>query len=229
MFKKLFTAGVLLAAGIVSSSSWAGGISLAGTRLIYPAGQKQSSITVKNTSADTRYMVQSWLEDASGKKTSDFIVTPPLYVSNPSSENSLRLMYVGPELPKDKESLFYLTTRSVPAIDKSKLEGKNLLMFSAATRIKVFVRPEGLSPDASEAPAKLSFSRSGTQVTAKNPTPYYITMIQIKSGSDSLRDAVMVPPFGEATFTTPSAKGTSLTYRSVNDYGGISDEYSWKM
>lgn len=229
MLKKCLTTGLLLAATFTSASSVAGGVVLSNTRVIYPAGQKQSSITVRNTSKDTRFMVQSWIEDAAGKKTSDFIATPPLYVSNPLSENSLRLMYAGPDLPKDKETIYYLTTRSVPAIDKDKMQNKNLLMFAAATRIKIFVRPAGLTPRPEDAPSKLTFSRSGKHVTVKNPTPYYVTITHIKSGNRDINGAVMVPPKGEADFVIPYEANTHLKYKSINDYGGMSNEFTWQM
>lgn len=199
-----------------------GGIVLGGTRVIYPAGQKEASISVRNTSETSRFMVQSWAEDRHGKKTSDFIVTPPLYVSNPGSENTLRLTYAGPALPSDRETLYFLTAKAIPAIDKTEIAGKNVLMLSAATRIKLFVRPAGLMLSPSDAPSRLTFSRSGSQVSVKNPTPYFLTLTQIKAGSRELKEAVMVPPFGSESFTLPSA-GT-LSFRTINDFGGFSDE-----
>lgn len=201
-----------------------GGIVLGGTRVIYPAGQKESSITVRNTSNSSRYMVQSWVEEQSGKKTTDFIVTPPLYVSNPGSENTLRLMYVGEGGPSDHESLYYLVSKAIPAIDKNKTAGKNILMLSAATRIKLIVRPAGLKPSPSEAPSQLAFSRSGNTVTVKNPTPYYITLTRIKINGVDLKKAVMVPPSGDSSLVLPSAQGGKLSFLTINDFGGFSDE-----
>ncbi|HDX4250728.1 TPA: fimbria/pilus periplasmic chaperone, partial [Klebsiella oxytoca] len=63
--------------------AFAGGITLDGTRIVYPAGQKQVAVSVRNTSPKSSFMVQSWTEQSDGRKTADFIVTPPLYVSGP--------------------------------------------------------------------------------------------------------------------------------------------------
>ncbi|HCO1253920.1 TPA: fimbria/pilus periplasmic chaperone, partial [Escherichia coli] len=150
VYKKLVVAGLLFASLAPVASFADGGIVLGGTRVIYPVGQKESSISVRNTSDSSRFMVQSWAEDSRGEKTTDFIVTPPLYVSNPGSENTLRLMYAGGALPSDRETLYYLTAKAIPAIDKNKNAGKNVLMLSAATRIKLLVRPAGLKPSPSE-------------------------------------------------------------------------------
>lgn len=224
-FYKVLACTGLVVASLLAVPSYAdGGIVLGGTRVIYPAGQKESSITVRNTSDSSRFMVQSWAENQDGEKTSDFIVTPPLYVSNPGSENTLRLMYAGGALPSDRETLYYLTAKAIPAIDKNKTAEKNVLMLSAATRIKLIVRPTGLNPSPSEAQSQLVFSRSGNTVTIKNPTPYYITLTRIKVAGLDLKKSVMVPPVGTGTFMLPSAQGGKLSFRTINDFGGFSDE-----
>lgn len=217
---------IVLLAGITlhpDMSQAAGGIVLSNTRIIYPAGQKQASITVRNISKDSRYLVQSWAEDELGNKTAAFIVTPPLYVSNPGTENTLRMMYTGSLPAAHHETLYYLTAKAIPAVDKSKTEGRNVLMLAAATRIKLIVRPQGLRPTPEKAPEMLSVSRSGRQVTLKNPTPYYLTLVQMKTGNQSL-NSVMVPPLGEHRLTLPAGHADSLHFRVMNDYGGMTDE-----
>ncbi|WP_279574324.1 hypothetical protein [Citrobacter meridianamericanus] len=42
-------------------------------------------------------------------------------------------------------------------------------MLSAATRIKLYVRPAGLKPSPKEAVSKLTFSRNGRQITITYP------------------------------------------------------------
>lgn len=105
-FTKKWVVSVLLA-GLFPAMAYAGGgIVLGGTCIIYPACQKEASISVRNTSDTSRFLVQSRAEDRNGKKAADFIITPSLYVSNPGSENTLRLMNAGPALPSDRETLF---------------------------------------------------------------------------------------------------------------------------
>lgn len=227
--RKALPAAALLVAGLFPFVAQAGGVVLGKTRIVYPAGQKQVSLSVKNTADASRYMVQSWVGDADNDKNADFVVTPPLYVSNPQDENALRLMYVGPTPPPDREKLYFLTVKAIPAIDKDSLAGKNVLMFAAATRIKLFLRPDGLSPQPEEAPSRLTFSRAGQQVTVKNPTPYYITLAQIKVAGQELSQGVMVPPAGESTFSLPSARAGRLSFRTFNDYGGLTPEISREL
>lgn len=98
----------------------AGGIVLGGTRLIYPMDAKQATLSVRNSSQETSYLVQSWTENAQGNKSTDFIITPPLYVSNPGDQNMLRVIFGGPSLPQDRETLYYFNAKAIPSVDKSK-------------------------------------------------------------------------------------------------------------
>lgn len=224
LLKKPLTSVLLLATCLVSLSTFAdGGIVLGGTRLVYPAGQKQSNLSVRNTSQQSGFLLQSWVENASGKKSNDFVVTPPLFVSNAGDENVLRLMYTGPTLPTDRETLYYFNAKAVPSIDKTKTEGSNVLILATVTRIKLFVRPAGLSGNADQAPSMLTFERSGDQVKIMNPTPYYITLVKMTNGNKKIAD-VMVPPFGRETVTLPKGSTQTLAYSTVNDYGAISPQ-----
>lgn len=73
----------------------AGGIALGATRVIYPSAAKQTSLAISNSDTQERYLVNSWIENSAGQKEKTFIVTPPLFVSEPKSENTLRIIYAG--------------------------------------------------------------------------------------------------------------------------------------
>lgn len=225
--KKNLTLSILLFSAVIPSLSFANGIVLGGTRIIYPLKQKQVSVSVRNTSEVDRFMVQSWIDDANEKKTSDFIMTPPLFVSNPKDENSLRVMYAGPSLPTDRETLYYLTAKSIPAVDKEKMKGQNVLLLATATRIKLFVRPDGLQPEVSKAPSLITFSRRGSEISISNPTPYFITMVHIKAGEKDIDKNLMVAPKASASFPSPST--SELSFRVINDYGGMSEVIKAKI
>lgn len=197
----------------------AGGITLSSTRIIYPQDVKQTSITVRNTDDKSSFLVQSWVENKDGSKSHDFIVTPPLYASEAGNENILRLMFVGGKLPNDRESIYYFNTKAIPSIDKMQLENKNALMLAAVTRIKLFVRPSGLTLSKDDAPAKLRFLRNGDQLKIKNPTPYYITITNLKIDNKSMK-GVMVEPKSEISLIIPHGI-RNISYSTINDYGAI--------
>lgn len=224
--QKYFTGIFLLPlCSLFSVSVIAGGISLSGTRLIIPADSHQATMSVRNTSDKSSFLVQSWVENAQGQKTSDFIVTPPLYVSGPENENTLRLMYTGAVLPVDHETLYYLNVKSIPSMDRKKLDKQNVLLVAAVTRIKLFVRPRGLKPSVEQAPSELSFHRAGKKIRIDNPTPYYITLVLMKAGERKLDD-IMVPPRGSVSEGLPEGSGSLVSFRAMNDYGSASSVVS---
>lgn len=61
-------AGVLLLATYGVSRHAEAGVALGATRVIYPAGQKQVQLAVTNSDNKSAYLIQSWVENADGKK-----------------------------------------------------------------------------------------------------------------------------------------------------------------
>lgn len=224
--KKMMLSLTMIISGMHVMPAFAeGGISIQGTRIIYPINAKQESLSVRNSSPEDAFLVQSWVESADGQKSHDFVVTPPLYLSGPKNENTLRLMRVAGQLPKDRESLYYFVSKAIPSIDDEGGSSKNVLRIAASTRIKLFVRPAGLTPAAKDAPSYLSFQRVGGEVKIINPTPYYITLTDIKVGGRSLKD-IMVAPKASAQERLPASGSSELTFHTLNDYGAITTKQS---
>jgi len=216
--RRILSGALLFSFFIFPLNSLAGGIALGATRVIYPADAKQASLAITNSDKSTRFLIQSWVDDANNKKSPDFIVTPPLFVSKPKSENTLRIMYVGSPLPTDRETVFWLNSKSIPAVERNTLEGKNVLQIAILSRIKLFVRPEKLSVPSSDAPSLLKFARQGHEVKITNPSPYYVTLVNIHVGTHKLSN-MMIAPKSDSTLALPDSISTAMTYQTINDYG----------
>lgn len=200
-----------------------GGIAIQGTRIVYPLNAHQVAVTVENSSTQDLYLLQSWVSDASGHKSHDFAVTPPLFVSHPGDENNLRLMLNATTLPKDRESLYYFIEKAIPSVNKNKIKGESVLLMATANRIKLFVRPAGLKPEVSEAPKALRFHRSGNNLEITNPTPYYITLTDVRVNGKALHDD-MIAPQGKLMQPMPSGGGNSVSFHTINDFGAVTKE-----
>ncbi|OON40531.1 fimbrial chaperone protein FimC [Izhakiella australiensis] len=198
-----------------------GGIALGSTRVVYPADSKQVSLSVNNSSRQERYLINSWVSDQHDKKSKDFIVTPPLFVSEPSQENTLRIMYIGKPLPADKETLFYLNVKAIPSVDKKSVENKNVLQLAVLSSIKLFVRPAGLPVSPEDAPAMLRFSRRANSLTVHNASPYFVTLVNLKFAGQPL-SALMVAPGANGRVSLPKGKSGKVTFQTINDYGALS-------
>lgn len=223
----LVTIGTVASAPAVAES--AGGVSLSATRVIFNCSKgSEGNITVSNSSNSMNFLVQSWASDENGQKSKNFVVTPPLFMMKPSSENKLRILYVGPPLPQDKESLFWLTNKSIPSIDKSKYAGKNVLQLAISARIKGFCRPDGLTPSPPEAAKQLTFQWTGKDLKIANPSPYYISLVNLEVGGNKL-PAVMVPPKSSEMVSGSKGKSDNINYQVMTDYGSVSEVMHGKM
>lgn len=220
---------LLLGVAAVTTAQ-AGGISLGSTRIIYPQGTRQIEVPVRNTSDKSTFLVQSWVENAEGNKVNDFFVTPPIYLSAPKNEHKLRLMYTGGQLPADRESLYFFNGKAIPSVDKKSAEGKNILVVAATTRIKLFYRPEGLSPAYDKAVESLRFKRAGSAVKMINPTPYYISFNELKVAGKKIDKPVMLPPKSETVENLNSpVSGGKVTVTVINDFGAISSPLTFNI
>ncbi len=218
----LFKSGVAAALCLLInlSAQAAGGIGLGATRVIYPADAKQTSLSITNSDTKERYLVNSWVENNRGEKDKSFIVTPPLFVSESKSENTLRIIYAGQPLPADRESLFWMNVKAIPSVDKNTVESNNVLQLAILSRIKLFVRPKNLQMQPEEAVKQLRFSRSGGYISLHNPSPYYISTVNLKVGNEKLPNT-MVAPKSVAKVTVPANLSGRISYQTVNDYGAV--------
>lgn len=195
----------------------AGGIALGATRVIYPQGDKQTSLPIINSDKEGVFLIQSWVSDEKGNKSGDFVITPPLFVIQPRKESVLRIMYVGAGLPTDRESVFYLNSKAIPSVDKNQLTGSNLQIATQSV-IKLFIRPKKLSVLSADAPKMLRCQRNGRTVTISNASPYYVTLVQLHVGSHRLPNT-MVSPMGRETLSVPGNASGAITFQTINDYG----------
>ncbi|CAI8979975.1 fimbria/pilus periplasmic chaperone [Pseudomonas chlororaphis] len=208
----------LLLTSYLPEAAQAGGISLGATRAVYLSDKQQISLSVSNSDEQSPNLIQSWVSDKDNKKSSAFIVTPPLFVINPKRENTLRIIHTGAALPQNQETLFWINVKAIPAIDPTQTQNK--LQLAVVTRIKLFYRPSNLKTKPEDALALLRFQRQGAQIYIDNPSPYYLTLINFKLGDHALPN-IMVAPHNRTSLPSPDKKSDHVAFQSINDYGAI--------
>lgn len=214
----------------VSCFSAQASIVLGGTRIIYSANKSEVQIALKNKDPHTRYLVQSWISYPDDVKA-PFVVTPPVYKLQENRQTLLHIIYTGDKnaLPNDRVSLFVANVKSVSAISPE-LKDKNTLQFAMKTRLKLFWRPAQLKEaDALQAWENITFRRQGSQLIAKNPTPFYVSFGELAVGGKAIpvvetkttpgAISMMVAPFSEQTFTVPKGANGPVTWTAISDYG----------
>ncbi|EML0566228.1 hypothetical protein SR70_06570 [Klebsiella aerogenes] len=195
-----------------------------GTRLIFENGKNERALHVNNPGKSPE-LVQSWIEDESGKeKNSSFIITPPLFRLNPGLSNVLRVTKIIDNLPNDKESLFWINIKSIPQAQKD--NDKNQLQIAIKTRIKLIYRPQSVTGAPTDIADKLIWRCHGSIFNVFNPTPFYINFYEIKNDGVELKDVTYVSPYKSLNIiSSRECKKTTITWKVLNDFGGVGPEY----
>jgi len=212
-------AGLLLISAVAQA-----GVIVGGTRVIYDATKKESSIEVSNPDKES-YLIQSWVEPENQQGTKPpFIITPPLFRLDAGQKNVLRILKIGEGLSEKQESLFWLNIKSIPPAPRQ----ENTLQLAIKTRIKLIYRPKALKGTMPEMlTAQLSWKRKGNILQVTNPTPYYMNFQSISVAGLGVKDATYVAPNSTASFTLPSGVSTgTVTWKIISDYGAIGDTHS---
>lgn len=219
----------------VSMSAWSA-VVITGTRVIYPADNKEVNIFLNNIAKEPA-LVQAWVDSDESTVSTDkpipFILTPPIFRMEGGKTQTLRLIYTKEPLPKDRESLFYFNLLDIPPKPKGEDAPENYLQIAVSSRLKLFFRPKNLTPSVSEAPKKLELTLQNQKLTIHNPTPYYITINSVHLLTHQkdenpvvLDDVPMIKPFGQQIVDIQNnADNRSFTHTDIeviNDYGGTS-------
>ena len=199
----------------IINTSYAGVI-IGGTRVIYPEGSKDVSISVENPD-NIPYLIQSWIDGIDEKKQSDFTITPPLFRLNPEKTNALRIFLTENKLPQDRESLFWLNVKTIPATERT----ENSLQIAFKTQMKLIYRPSVFKNiNFEEEQNKLTWSKSGKTLLVNNPTPYYMNFQSITFNGKKVNDVSYAAPLTTTTFTIDDmATSGSVKWEVINDYG----------
>lgn len=209
---------------LLAMASAQAGVIIGGTRVIYNGAKKETSISVKNPDKSS-YLIQSWSDTGEqSKDKAPFIVTPPLFRLGAGQENTLRIIRSGGALAEDRESLYWMNIKSIPATEK--VENANTLQIAVKTRIKLIYRPQTLTQQPEDVTNKLTWQRSGNTLTVNNPTAYYMNFSTVKVGASTVKNASYVAPMSSASFTLPTNATGNVTWNLINDFGSVGSNHS---
>jgi chaperone protein EcpD len=243
MFKFARSMFVVLAA-VVGLSAAQASVVISGTRVVFPGGEREVTVKLTND-GEIPALVQAWIDRGNPNSMPDevsvpFLLSPPLFRMEPKKGQSLRMVFTGEDLPKDKESIFWLNVLEVPPRAAAAEEGAGQMQIAFRNRIKIFYRPKGLSMRVDDAPAKMQWQivtgADGKRVLqGSNPTPFFINLSHVAAeiGGKSYvgEQGGMAAPGGNVQFpllNLPVAPAGALKvkYRSINDYGASVDGQS---
>jgi chaperone protein EcpD len=222
-----------LLACAVTSSAFAS-VTIIGTRVIYPASEKEVTVRLDNR-GDQPALVQAWIDNGNQNEAVDkinapFVLLPPVFRMEANKGQTLRIVFTGANLPTDKESVFWLNVLDIPPRDKS-LANQNQLQMAIRSRIKLFYRPAQFDQSqAVKAAAGLIWSHGSksNSLSAKNNSPFYVNVSQINAEDNAGHKLVsekgqMLAPGETKEFSLKGMNSnqikTTFSYQYLDDFG----------
>ncbi len=195
------------------------GITLNATRVIYDASAKEAAITISTSGENRPYLVQSWLESSdSSDAPSPFVITPPLFKLLPDTTWQIRITKIRDILPQDRESLFWLNIKAIPAVDSHE---HNRMLIATKSVMKMIWRPASLNAAAAgDAVKQISAEGNGQTITLRNPGPYFINIGSLRINGLPVKSPGYIAPFATRSISHPQRQG-KLEIQAINDYGGL--------
>ncbi|MCU8062653.1 molecular chaperone [Shewanella sp. SM55] len=211
------------------------------TRVIYPSDAKERSVQLTNNDAFPN-VVQVWTdinnpESAPEYADGPFLALPAIFRIEPKRGQLIRLIYSGGELPKDRESVFYLNFLQIPPLSKENA-GENQMLVMLKNRVKIFYRPVEIesNPDdvAKEIAFDVQYADAGIHLDVKNNAAFFASFVEakIKSGKQELIIPItMLEPKSNQLIDIQNQQFVitypmTIEFTLVNDYGGfVKSEY----
>lgn len=209
------------------------GIQLDSTRVIYPANKREVTLALTNH-AETPRLIQAWIDAGDSdispaKNAAPFIVTPPIFRLDPDKRQTLRIVFIGGNVPQDRESVFWLNVLEVQPKPIGKAEGaQDYIQFSVHSRLKIFYRPQGLSGSPEDAVSTLRWHAVDGGLECENSSAFNVSInnIWFKEGMENTENKHngMCPAKGKKTFLfqqTLASNNNNMFFSVINDYGAF--------
>ncbi|HEI2451635.1 TPA: molecular chaperone [Escherichia coli] len=195
------------------------------SKIIFDEKDGGTIYSIDNTDPNKAWLVQSWIEDANGNKTDDFITLPGVIRVEPRSKPVVRVIKKTNPQP-DRESLYWIVSHSILAgSGKRDSQTENNARLTLAFRFKVpmFYRPKTLL--ANPEPEKLEWSvGSNGDIHVNNPTKYAVQLHHVNiNGKKHQGDGVsyIILPMTSTTLKIKAEGEVKVQYAIINDYGAL--------
>ncbi|GLH27211.1 MULTISPECIES: molecular chaperone [Enterobacter] len=202
---------------------------LSSTRVVMPEG-RPVSVGVISGSNEGVLLIRSRVTRSlsSDVPVTSVMISPPLFRLEKGSRGTVRLQAMpSPEVPQDRESVFYLSVAGIPSSNPLSPGADRVaagVVIGTGLQVKAFYRPRSLDGVAAEPWKSLTISRVPGGVKVTNPTPFHLTFSRMDvDGKPVTFDAqhpTMVPPFDSQVYGVASTVKKTLHWTAVNDIGG---------
>lgn len=204
------------------------GIVIYGTRIIYPAENKEVMVQLMNQGSRSS-LVQAWIDDGDTSLPPEkiqvpFMLTPPVAKVGANSGQQIKIRIMPNRLPTNKESIFYLNILDIPP-NSPEDEGKNALKFAMQNRIKLFYRPVGIASVNKEIFKKLRVNNSSNGLVIKNGSANWVTISDVKANNVKVNyETIMIAPQESQRVDVKNHNANSWQLTIIDDHGNYISE-----
>ncbi|ENT8679891.1 fimbria/pilus periplasmic chaperone [Escherichia albertii] len=204
------------------------GIVIYGTRIIYPAENKEVMVQLMNQ-GNRSSLVQAWIDDGDTSLPPEkiqvpFMLTLPVAKVGANSGQQIKIRIMPNRLPTNKESIFYLNILDIPP-NSPEDEGKNALKFAMQNRIKLFYRPVGVASVNKETFKKLRVNNSSNGLIIKNGSANWVTISDVKANSVKVNyETIMIAPQESQRVDVKNHNANSWQLTIIDDHGNYISE-----
>ncbi|WP_212741861.1 fimbrial chaperone [Escherichia albertii] len=198
---------------------------LNGTRFIYDEGKKNISVEVTNNS-NKEYGGQLWIDNIHNNNGVYMIAQPPFFRVNAKQKQIIRVMRTNERLPEDKESLFWLNVQEIPKKADNIQDGESSLAIAMNIKVKLIYRPQSIKDGRNDAEKKLIVLTENNKTWIKNPTPYYMAIVNVKNNGRDLilskkvqNEIACLEPFSQISLE--KRINGKISIDAINDWGGV--------
>ncbi|TXE24867.1 molecular chaperone [Serratia marcescens] len=226
--KKILIVSVFVGTGVLARPVLADGVGINALRIIYPAKSHGVATTVRNTTKDDDYLTQVTVSSGMDGGDAPFITTPPIFRLAAKSENRVRIIKTGGNLPSDRESLFWFTMKAIPvSSDGNTVDGKvnGAVQIGLGNMIKLFYRPDGLPVPPEKGFCMLTFKQTSAGIDITNNSPYFVSFASFNVGGkermSQTQPVKMVAPLSHEEMKVKGVHApASIDWAAITDYGG---------
>ncbi|EFC7612798.1 fimbria/pilus periplasmic chaperone [Escherichia albertii] len=204
------------------------GIVIYGTRIIYPAENKEVMVQLMNQGSRSS-LVQAWIDDGDTSLPPEkiqvpFMLTPPVAKVGANSGQQIKIRIMPNRLPTNKESIFYLNILDIPP-NSPEDEGKNALKFAMQNRIKLFYRSVGVASVNKETFKKLRVNNSSNGLVIKNGSANWVTISDVKANRVKVNyETIMIAPQESQRVDVKNHNANSWQLTIIDDHGNYISE-----
>ncbi|MDC7861440.1 phytochrome sensor protein [Pantoea ananatis] len=178
-------------------------------------GTTEQTVTFDNTS-ENPFIIQ--VEPDNSVKP-DFLAMPPIFKIKGKGGQTVKIKLLHTDLPRDRESLFYLNFTQIPGINKNE-NGDSRLNIIIRSRLKIIYRPESVRAFSAKEAGSVSYNFQKEKLVISNHSPNVLSIRNVSKGKRILAQQFTLLP-GDSYSTVLKNVNFSgpLSAVMINDYG----------